>query len=135
MRKRDPGAKRLSVLVVDDDRETSRLLKRTLEDSDTEVIEAASGAECVKALGEGRVDLLLLDIRLPDFSGWGILSLVRLTEALRDMPVIVVSEEPPNAAMMERLKPDDYVQKPFDMRDLLSRVTRITGGKSPGGAG
>lgn len=135
MRKRDPGAKRLSVLVVDDDRETSRLLKRTLEDSDTEVIEAASGVECVKALGEGRVDLLLLDIRLPDFSGWGILSLVRLTEALRDMPVIVVSEEPPNAAMMERLKPDDYVQKPFDMRDLLSRVTRITGGKSPGGAG
>ncbi|MEE8353052.1 MAG: response regulator [Dehalococcoidales bacterium] len=135
MRKRDPGAKRLSVLVVDDDRETSRLLKRTLEDSDTEVIEAASGAECVKALGEGRVDLLLLDIRLPDFSGWGVLSLVRLTEALHDMPVIVVSEEPPNAAMMERLKPDDYVQKPFDMRDLLSRVTRITGGKSPGGAG
>ncbi len=135
MRKRDPGSKRLSVLVVDDDRETSRLLKRTLEDGDTEVIEAASGAECVRALGETRVDLMLLDIRLPDVSGWGVLSLVRLTEALHDMPVIVVSEEPPNAAMMERLKPDDYVQKPFDMRDLLSRVTRITGGKSPGGAG
>lgn len=135
MRKRDPGSKRLSVLVVDDDRETSRLLKRTLEDGDTEVIEAASGAEGVRALGESRVDLLLLDIRLPDFSGWGVLSLVRLTEGLRDMPVIVVSEEPPNAVMMERLKPDDYVQKPFDMRDLLSRVTRITGGKSSGGAG
>ncbi len=135
MRKRDPGSKRLSVLVVDDDRETSRLLKRTLEDGDTEVIEAASGAECVRALGESRVDLLLLDIRLPDFSGWGVLSLVRLTEGLRDMPVIVISEEPPNAVMMERLKPDDYVQKPFDMRDLLSRVTRITGEKSSGGAG
>jgi DNA-binding response OmpR family regulator len=134
MRKRDPLSSRLSVLVVDDDRETSRLLKRTLEDGNTDVIEAASGAECIRTLGDRHVDLLLLDVRLPDVSGWGILSLVRLTETLSDMPVIVVSEEPPDALMMERYHPDDYVQKPFDMRDLLLRVTRVTRGKSLGGA-
>jgi DNA-binding response OmpR family regulator len=71
------------------------------------------------------VDLILLDLGLPDFNGWGILSLLRLTEPLRHIPVIVVTVEPPDVALMEKLKPDDYIQKPFDMRDLLMRVRNI----------
>lgn len=116
---------RRSILVVDDNRSISRLLRQNLEDADTEVIEVASGLECISMLQSSRVDLVLLDVRLPDFNGWGILSLLRLTEALSDLPVIVVSEEPPNTALMERLHPEDYIQKPFDMRDLVVRVAQV----------
>jgi DNA-binding response OmpR family regulator len=115
----------LSILVVDDDRSISRLVKHNLEDKNTRVIEAASGLEALRALGERRVDLVLLDLGLPDFNGWGILSLLRLTETLNHLAVIIISVEPPDNALIKRLKPDDYIQKPFDMRDLRSRVSRV----------
>ncbi len=123
------GANRLLVLVVDDDQALSKLLRHNLEDKDTQVVEAATALECIRILHEVRVDLILLDIRLPDFNGWGILSLIRLTEPLCHIPVIVVSVEPPNTALMEQLKPDDYIQKPFDMRDLLVRVRKVIGSR------
>ncbi len=124
------SAKRLSVLVVEDDQAISKLMRQNLEGADTKVVEAASGLECIKILHQAKVDLILLDLRLPDFNGWGILSLLRLTESLRDIPVIVVSVEPPNTALIEQFSPDDYIQKPFDMRDLLVRVRKVIGSKS-----
>ncbi len=119
------GANRFSVLVVDDDRAMGNLIRRNLEDKDTQVVEAATGLDCIRILNEARVDLIVLDLRLPDFNGWGILSLLRLTEPLSHIPVIVVTVEPPDTALIEQFKPDDYIQKPFDMRDLLVRVRKV----------
>ena len=124
------GANRLSVLVVDDDRAISKLIRHNLESTGTQVVEAASGFDCIRILRQAKVDLILLDLRLPDFSGWGILSLLRLTEPLHDIPVIVVSVEPPNTALMEQFRLDDYIQKPFDMRDLVVRVRKVIGSRS-----
>jgi DNA-binding response OmpR family regulator len=117
-------------LVVDDDRATCRLIRRNLEDEGTQVVEAATGLDGIRILREIRVDLILLDIRLPDFNGWAILSLLRLTESLRHIPVIVVSVEPPDTALIEKFRPDDYIQKPFDIRDLLARVRKVIGSGS-----
>jgi len=114
-----------SVLVVDDDQSITRLIRRNLEDRDTQVVEVTTGLDCIKKLLETRVDLILLDLKLPDFNGWGILSLLRLTESLSDIPVIVVTAEPADAAMVRQLRPDDYIQKPFEMRDLLASVKRV----------
>ena len=119
-----------SVLVVDDDREITSLIRRNLEDKGTQVVEAATGLDGIRILREARVDLILLDIRLPDFNGWAILSLLRLTESLRHIPVIVVSVEPPDTALIEQFRPDDYIQKPFDIRDLLARVRKVIGSGS-----
>ncbi len=124
------GAKRLSVLVVDDDRAISKLIRHNLEDKATQVVEAATGLDCIRIVHEARVDLILLDLKLPDFNGWGILSLLRLTEPLRHIPVIVVSVEPPNAALIEQFRPDGYIQKPFDIRELLLRVRKVIGARS-----
>lgn len=121
------GAKRLSVLVVDDDQTLSKLIRHNLEITGTQVVEAASGFDCIRILHQTKIDLILLDLRLPDFNGWGILSLLRLTEPLRHIPVIVVSVEPPDMALMEQFRPDDYIQKPFDIRDLLVRMRKVVG--------
>ena len=124
------SAKRRSVLVVDDDQAISKLIRHNLEDKCIQVVEAATGLDCMRILHEERVDLILLDLGLPDFNGWGILSLLRLTEPLHHIPVIVVSVEPPDTALIEQFRPDDYVQKPFDMRDLLVRVRKAIDLKS-----
>lgn len=124
------SANRFSVLVVDDDRTMGHLIRRNLENEDTQVVEATTGLDCIRILHEAKVDLIVLDLRLPDFSGWGILSLLRLTEPLRHIPVIVVTAEPPDTALIEQFRPDDYIQKPFDMRDLLVRVRKVISLKS-----
>ncbi len=120
----------LSVLVVDDDRALSALIRHNLEDAGAQIVEAATGLDCIRILREAKIDLILLDIMLPDLNGWGILSLLRLTEPLQRIPVIVVSVEPPDMALMEKLRPDDYIQKPFDVRDLLVRVRRVIDARS-----
>ncbi len=119
-----------SVLVVDDDCAVTKMLSHNLGGSEIQIMTAANGCECVKMLCQTNVDLILLDINLPDFSGWGILSLLRLTETLRHIPVIMVSIEPPDMTMLNQLKPDDYIQKPFDMRDLLLRVKEVVGARN-----
>ena len=115
----------LSVLVVDDDQATSRLIRQNLEGKGTRVIEAASGFDCIKILQQAKVDLVLLDFKLSDLNGWGILSLLRLTEQLRDIPVIMLSADPPSPTLVKQFGPDDYIQKPFDMRDLLVRMKKV----------
>lgn len=112
-------------MVVEDDRAISNLIRHNLEHNGTQVVEVANGLDCIKMLKQSRIDLILLDLILPDFSGWGILSLLRLTKPLHDIPVIMVSVEPPDTALIKQLSPDDYIQKPFDIRDLVRRVQRV----------
>ena len=119
------SVKCFSILVVDDDRAISTLIRQNLEGEDTCVLEAATGLDCMKILQETKVDLVVLDLSLPDFNGWGILSLLRLTEPFRLIPVIMVSAEPPDTTLINQLRPDDYIQKPFDMSDLLARVQKV----------
>ncbi len=116
-----------SVLVVDDDPAISKLIKFNIQDKDTQVIEAATGFDGVRILREVRIDLLLLDLGLPDLDGWGVLDRLRASESLRNMPVIVVSAEPPDRNLIAQYRLNDYVQKPFDIRDLMLRVKRAIG--------
>ncbi|MBU2534904.1 MAG: response regulator [Chloroflexi bacterium] len=114
-----------SIIVAEDDQTTSRLIRYNLEKSGARVSEAQTGLDCIKLLSQAKADLLLLDVGLPDFSGWGILSLLRLTDSTSEMPVIIVSANAPGSGLIERFGPDDYIQKPFDMRDLISRVSKL----------
>ena len=124
------GANQPLVLVVDDDQAISSLIRNNLVHAGIKIIQATTGSDCIRILGEKKVDLILLDIRLPDLSGWDILSLLRLTEPLCNIPVIVVSVEPPDTALIERFQPEAYVQKPIDIRDLLVRINEFIGSKN-----
>ena len=124
------STKQYSVLVVDDDRAISKLIRHNLKDSGIQVVEAATGLDGIRKLHEARVDLIILDLKLPDFNGWGILSLLRMTEPLRQIPVIIVSVEPPDTALIKQLRPDYYIQKPFDIRDLLKQVRKVVSSRN-----
>ena len=114
-----------SVLVIDDEQAISKLIRFNLEDESTQVIDAATGYDGIRILQESNIDLLLLDLGLPDIDGRTVLSKLRATDLLCDLPVIVISAEPPDRRLVEQFRLDDYIQKPFDMRDFLSRVKRV----------
>jgi len=113
------------IIVAEDDQTISRLIRYNLEKLGAQVAEAQTGLDCIRLLSQTKADLLLLDVGLPDFSGWGILSLLRLTDSMSKVPVMIVSVNAPSSGLIERFGPDDYIQKPFDMRDLISRVSKL----------
>lgn len=113
------------VLVVDDDQSMVKLLRVNLEGDGVEVAEATTGRGCLEVVHNRGADVILLDLHLPDISGWEVLDTVRSTESLRDTRVIIISVDPPDSTLIRQLRPDDYVQKPFDTRDLLRRMRRL----------
>ena len=118
---------RRSILVADGDQKVIDMLRHNLEDGTIGVLEATTGLECLRQVSTGATSLLIMDTDLADFSVWGILCLLRMTEATAGLPVIMMGQEPPDRARRGNVQPDEYIQKPFDMRDLLARVERYAG--------
>ena len=112
------------LLVVEDDRDVAALVSRYLSSQGFEVKVAANGAMLRRALADGPVDLVLLDLGLPGEDGFA------LTRYLREHwrgPVIIVSGrgESVDRVVGLELGADDYVTKPFDLRELLARVRSV----------
>ena len=90
------------VLVVDDDPDVLQLLTRMLHacDDALEVTTALSGEQALDELRSGSPDLMLLDIVMPDMDGWQVLALKSQDEAIRDIPVILISAQDPSEQPM-----------------------------------
>jgi DNA-binding response OmpR family regulator len=116
-------ADRPRVLVVDDDAEIVALLARYLGGHGFEVTGVANGAQLRASIHEA-VDLVLLDLGLPDEDG---LSLLRYLQTHWRGPVIVISGrgEAVERVVGLELGADDYVTKPFDFRELLARIRSV----------
>ena len=112
------------ILVVDDEPEITGLLRRYLSAQGFEVTTAASGAEMRRILGEAHIDLLLLDLGLPGEDG---LALMRSLREHSSVPVIVVTGrgEPVDRILGLEIGADDYITKPFDVRELAARVRSV----------
>jgi DNA-binding NtrC family response regulator len=110
------------VLVVDDDPVTARIIAATLRQAGHEPTLAATGAEALDALETRSPDVVCLDLMLPDASGEQIL--VRMRDTHPDIPVIVLSAQADVARAVDtmKLRPFDYVVKPFDPERLLRSV-------------
>jgi two-component system OmpR family response regulator len=119
-----PSTIRPHVLVVDDDPEICQLLIRYLGSNGYQVSAASSGAQLRSKLREDGVDLILLDLGLPDDDG---LSLLRELQHGWHGSVIVVSGrgEPVERVVGLELGADDYISKPFELRELLARVRSV----------
>jgi DNA-binding response OmpR family regulator len=122
------------VLVIDDDETIRALLRRILEMAAASVTEAASGEDGLRALYEGRPDVVILDIGLPGLDGWQVLERIR---QLTDLPVVMVSAHDDELEKVRALQAgaDDYVTKPFGPPELLARLqvqVRRARASSPG---
>ena len=112
------------ILVVDDDVAIRDLIREYLTENDFKVSVAESGADMDRVLGAEMVDLVLLDLKLPDEDGLAIAR--RLRESL-DIPIIILTgrKEEVDRVMGLELGADDYVTKPFSQRELLARIKAV----------
>ena len=120
------------LLVVDDDREIRNLLSDHLEQHGFRTVKAADGRAMKAALEAGPVDLVVLDLNLPDEDG---LSLCRGIRAASKTPVIILTArgDPIDRIVGLEMGADDYMAKPFEPRELVARirtVLRRTGGEA-----
>ncbi len=110
-----------SILVVDDEREIVRALRRELSAHGYTVLSASSGEEALEVFAQQHPDLLLLDLLLPGMSG---LEVCRRVRSVSNIPIIVLSVKGAERDKVEALDlgADDYVAKPFGMDEVLARV-------------
>ena len=110
-----------SILVVDDDQEILRMLKRTLELEGYAVATAADGESALTLLEEQEPHLIILDIIMPELDGFQVLDLIRQR---CNIPVIMLTSESAVTTVRDALAlgADDYVTKPFHTRILVARI-------------
>lgn len=114
------------VLVVDDEREIRRYLRESLE-PEYRVAGAGSAAEALETARDRRPALLISDVRMPGADGFELCRRIREDEALRAMPVVLLTVEPREDGEVEGLRvgADAYVSKPFDPEALRQRVENL----------
>ncbi|BCG56993.1 response regulator transcription factor [Paenibacillus sp. URB8-2] len=112
------------ILVVDDEPHIRKLIRLYLENSSFDVIEAEDGQEALDYVAHTKVDLMVVDVMMPNIDG------IELTEAIRgylDIPILIVSAK---GESMDKVRgftagTDDYLVKPFDPVELVLRVKSL----------
>ena len=109
------------ILVIDDDAFLSEILSETLVDSGFEVKTLADGQAALDYLAANRIDLVILDIRLPGLNGYEVLKEIRKRS---EIPVIMLTgvTEPEAIVWSLELGAVDYIKKPFQANELVARV-------------
>jgi len=109
------------ILVVDDEAQITRVLRRSLTMHRYDVRVAADGESALDVFGDWQPDLVITDLSMPNMSG---IELCRRIRAMSDVPVLVLSVKGEERAKVEALDAgaDDYITKPFGIDELLARV-------------
>jgi two-component system response regulator AtoC len=114
-----------SVLVVDDDADIRSLLKDLLNDEGYKVRIAKTGAEATEQIAKDLPDLVLMDVKLPDQDGIGVLKTIKREHA--ELEVIVMTAFGGSSSAIKAMEQGayDYVTKPFEIDDLLATLKRV----------
>lgn len=112
----------VKVLVVDDEPPIRKLLRVGLSTQDFTILEAANARTAVEVLSTEKLDLILLDLGLPDMGGHELLAKWR-GEGV-DLPILILSSRTDEEGIVKALElgADDYVTKPFNMNELIARI-------------
>lgn len=112
------------ILIVDDNRLNRLKLTHVLQQQGHNTAEAVNGREALDILQNGRFDLMLLDIVMPEVNGFQVLEQIRQDNHVMNMPVIVISaqDEIDNAARCIEMGAEDYLTKPFNATLLDARI-------------
>ena len=113
------------ILVVDDDKNTRRLMRAVLEAEHYTVTTAADGEEALAALDHEHIDLIVLDVMMPRMDGYAFTAALR--EAQSDLPILMVSARqlPADRKRGFLVGTDDYMTKPVDEEELLLRIKAL----------
>ena len=115
------------LLVVDDEPNIIELIRMNLSKSNFEIIPAYTGQEALDIVAHKEVDLVLLDIMLPDIDGIEVLRRLRTNDKTADLPVIMLTarSEETDKVIGLGMGADDYMTKPFGLRELEARIRNV----------
>jgi DNA-binding response OmpR family regulator len=113
-----------TVLLVDDEKRMLDLLDLYISPHGYKCIKKQSGKDAITFLENERVDLIILDIMMPDMDGWETCKKIR---EISDVPIIMLTARDDKDEVVKGLKigADDYVTKPFNEEELLARMTAV----------
>jgi PleD family two-component response regulator len=116
--------KKSRLLIVEDDLDLAEMLNAYFRVQNYEVLTAAWGEEAVKMSNENEVDLIVLDIRLPDIDGYEVCRRIREQRTTKLTPIIFLTEKSERSDKLQGLNLGvvDYITKPFDIQELRLRV-------------
>ncbi len=112
------------ILIIDDDPNMLKLLRKGLERHNYKVIDAQKGAEGLRKLYECRPHLVILDIMMPKMDGWEVCRRIR---EFTDVPIIMLTAKASEEDIVYGLDlgADDYITKPFSLTELLARIEAV----------
>lgn len=118
-----------NIMLIVDDMEMNREILKVLFSSNFEIMEADSGEEAIEILEacKGSIDIVLLDLAMPEMSGFELLERRKTLECFREVPVVVITS---SAEMEDQIKAfelgvSDYVSKPIIPEIVISRVNNV----------
>ncbi len=117
---------KIKILHVDDEPDTLSVVKTILEKEGYEVTSLSSGEEALKSVNLDGYSLLILDIMMPDMSGWDLFS--RIAEIKPKYKVIFLSIVDVSPEKQKEIKDagiKDYIKKPFDREEFVMRVKKV----------
>ncbi len=114
----------IRALLIEDDRKLAGLLTEFLGQHGVEAVVAPDGVQALQQIGQGRFDILLVDLMLPGMDG---LTLTRRIRERSNTPLIMVTARGDDADKIVGLElgADDYLAKPFNPRELLARIRAV----------
>ncbi len=115
------------ILVVDDEKDIVDLISYNLEKEGFSVVKAYDGEVALTLVREKKPDLMILDLMLPGIQGIDVCKLIRGSEEISDLPIIMLTakgDESDRVLGLE-LGADDYMTKPFSVRELVARVRTV----------
>jgi CheY-like chemotaxis protein len=121
--------KKNKVMIVDDNQDIVDMIKNGLENLDRsyEVTGATSGKECLQLLKNGNLpDLIILDIMMPEISGWEVFAKIKENKDWRSIPIVfITARADPSTKGFARIPSNDLIEKPFSIIDLKQRIEKI----------
>ncbi len=113
------------IMIVDNEVMITDLVKEILEKAGHRVTVANSGKQCIDTLNKGNIDLVLLDIMMPDMSGWEVFQKIKGKSKVAFISVVEISKERKDTLTKEGLS--GFISKPFTAKDLVAKVKSIVG--------
>lgn len=119
--------RRLRILCVDDEPANLRLFDALLTPRGYEVIKAENGIEAIMKIRQENIDLVLLDVMLPEVNGFDVCKMVKEDEKFRHLPVILVTALRSSKDRIRGIEAgaDDFISKPFDQGEILARIKML----------
>ena len=121
-----PETKKGTILYVEDNPDNRSLIRRVLESEEYSVIEAVNASQALENLEKGNIDLVLMDINMPDMDGYTLTAKIKSVQKFTKIPIVAVTANVMRGDREKSLEAgcDGYIQKPIDIDTLTQQIER-----------